>query len=92
MTILTKKTKALKPGVYEITFDFTTETSNICKTIYLDVDKPQRIISIESFLFDHAVETFKEGYPEIFIKKEGVRKKPEITNVKYKSEYFNASK
>ena len=90
MNVLNDQTRALRVGVYKIYFTFLTKDSNMHESIYLNIDSPKRISHIEHFLFEEVVETYKEGYPEVYIKKGDITEKPIIKKIKFKPEFFYA--
>ena len=88
MIVLNKTNRAIRVGVYEIDFHFSTKNSNIYETLYLNIDKPERIISVEKFLYDEVVETYFEGYPKENIQKINITEKPVIDKITFRSEFF----
>ena len=90
MEILTKETKGIKKGVYQIFFKFTTKgiSGTVRDSLFINIDKEETIRSIELFLFNEVIETFKTQYSKENVKKDDVTERPEIENIYFRKEFY----
>jgi len=88
--VLNNRTRAVRTGVYKITFVFSTITENHQETMFLYIETIKKISELEAYLNEEVVETLKEGSPLDFIKKENITEKPMIETIEHKPEFFYA--